>query len=142
MLNDLLIKELKNQVETNASDIQKIKNGEIISTNEVKTNEIWFNGKPIYKKMIYIQSLPNATATTYQHGISNVDKIWCDMSNSFLDWNNASGSAPFSYIGGTSFNSMIEIRAFTSSSFILDTHSTNRSSLSAYITIKYTKTTD
>ncbi len=142
MINDLLIKNLSNQIEKNASDIENIKDGEILSTTEVKTNEKWINGKPIYKKIIYISSLPNATATQYQHGISNVENIWCDLSNSFVDWNNSSGTAPLNYIGGTSFNSMIEVRGITSSSFTIDTHATNRSNLVAYITIKYTKTTD
>ncbi|MBQ6477138.1 MAG: hypothetical protein IJI43_01695 [Bacilli bacterium] len=142
MLNELLIKELSNQVEINTSDITNIKNGELLSTNEIKTNETFIDGKPIYRKMFYVSSLPDATATAYQHGISNVDNIWCDISNSFIDWKNNSGVAPLNYIGGTSFNSIVEVRAFTKTSFTIDTHSTNRSGLCGYVTLKYTKTTD
>ena len=125
---------IKNYVDTNIQDIY--------STNEIKTHKLSIDNKPISNKTIYVASLPNATSQDIQHNISNVDEIWCDMSNSFIKWNTSTGNSPFNYIGGTSFNSMIELRAFTSTKFTIDTHSTDRSSLSAYITINYTKTTD
>lgn len=52
MLNELLIKDLSVQVDTNTSDIQCIKEAEVHSTNEVKTNKVWIDGKPIYRKVI------------------------------------------------------------------------------------------
>lgn len=39
----------------------KINNGEIYSTNEIKTNKIWIDGKPIYRKVAQsntIQTIP------------------------------------------------------------------------------------
>ena len=50
MLNELLIKDLSEKVGTNTSDIKNIKDGEIYSTTEIRTNEIWKDGKPIYRK--------------------------------------------------------------------------------------------
>lgn len=52
MLNELLIKELSNKVDTNTSDIQNIKDSEVYSTNEVKTNKVWIDGKPLYRKIV------------------------------------------------------------------------------------------
>lgn len=123
--------------------------GEIqISSTEIKTNEVWVDSNnkkwPIYKMTYYVSSLPNNTATTYQHGISNAKLIWADMSNSFILWSTGN-TAPFNYIsvatGTVTYNPMIELRAVNSSTFEIRT-STNRSSLSAYVTLKYTKTTD
>ena len=126
----------------NLNEMQNVINDNIyqfVALGEEKTNDIWVNGKTIYRKVIYIPSLPNATSQDIQHNISNVDEIWCDMGNSFIKWDSSAGNSPFNYIGGTSFNAMIELRAFTTTKFTIDTHSTNRSSLSAYVTLRYTK---
>lgn len=129
---------MSTQVSTNTTDISNL---QTYSSLETSTGQKWTDGKPIYRKVIYVPSLPNATSTDYQHNISNVSKIWCDMGNSYIVWSNGD-SSPFNYIGGTSFNAMIEIRAFSTTKFTIDAHSTNRSALSAYVTINYTKTTD
>lgn len=52
MLNELLIKELSEQVGINTSEIQIIKDAEIYSTSEVKTNKVWVDGEPIYRKVL------------------------------------------------------------------------------------------
>lgn len=52
MLNELLIKELSNKVDTNTSEIQSIKDAEVYSTSEVKTNKVWIDGKPVYRKVV------------------------------------------------------------------------------------------
>lgn len=137
-VKDTDMNEIKSVVNNNATELG---NATLVSTTEHVVG-IYTNGKPIYAKTIEIASLPNATTKVVSHGASDVDEIWCDMGNSFIKWNNSSGNAPFNYIGGTSFNSMIELRAFTTTEFTIDTHSTNRSSLSAIVTINYTKTTD
>lgn len=119
---------------------------DVFSTSEVKTNKKWINGKPIYRKTIYVSSLPNATATDYSHGITNVESIWADMSNSFVKWTDGV-VAPLPYVsvgspGATAvYSSMIELRGINSTKFTIAT-GFDRSSLSAYITLNYTKTTD
>lgn len=137
-VKDTDLNEIKSVVNNNATELG---NATLVSTTEHVVG-IYTNGKPIYAKTIEIASLPNATTRVVSHGASNVDEIWCDMSNSFIKWNTSAGNSPFNYIGGTSFNSMIELRAFTTTGFTIDTHSTNRSSLGAIVTINYTKTTD
>lgn len=55
MLNELLIKELSEQVGNNTSEIQSMKDAEIYSTDEVKTNKK-YNNEPIYRRIIKIRS--------------------------------------------------------------------------------------
>lgn len=45
------------QVDTNTTDITNLQNGEIYSTNEVKTNKIWIDNKPIYRKVFNLGSM-------------------------------------------------------------------------------------
>ena len=45
---------------------------EYYSTEEVKTNKVWIDGKPIYRKVVKTGSLPNGTNKSVPHGISNV----------------------------------------------------------------------
>lgn len=51
---------------TNAPSIRAVKEKilDVYSTNEIKTNEIWIDGKPIYRKVI--------TGTKTSIGVSNV----------------------------------------------------------------------
>lgn len=44
--------EIKQVVNTNDDTVQGIINGESYSTTEVKTNKVWIDGKPIYRKVI------------------------------------------------------------------------------------------
>ena len=75
MLNELLIKELSSHVETNTSDIQKIKAAEIYSTSEIKTNKIWIDGKPVYRKVINIGSQYISTSSSYDISDLKVDTL-------------------------------------------------------------------
>ena len=44
------------------------------STSEVLTAERWINGKPVYRKVVSMGALPNTTAKSIAHGISNLDE--------------------------------------------------------------------
>lgn len=43
------------------------------STTEHATGATWIDGKPIYRKVVEVSSLPNNTQTSYSHGIVNAD---------------------------------------------------------------------
>lgn len=43
------------------------------STAEQTTGATWIDGKPIYRKVVEVSSLPNNTQTSYSHGIANAD---------------------------------------------------------------------
>ena len=115
------------------------------STSEVNTGKVWIDNKPIYRKVIYVSSLPNATSVDYPHNITNVDTIWIDLSTSFIQWSNGNTS-PFNYLGSNSANTSlanaIEVRLANATKFSIETYNTNRSGLSAYVTLLYTKSTD
>ena len=51
MLNELLIKDLSNQVSTNQTDIQNLKTANTYSTTETVCGT-WTDGKPIYRVVI------------------------------------------------------------------------------------------
>ena len=79
MLNELLIKELSEQVGINTSDIQSIKDAEVYSTSETNTGKKWIDGKTIYRKVIKttkanIESAINALSIdtpTYFYGLAD-----------------------------------------------------------------------
>ena len=76
------IKYLENRITKVNNEINK--RGESSTTREVKTNETWIDGKPIYRKVIELGSINSDGSKTFNHGISNVDNIWIDSSHSFL----------------------------------------------------------
>ena len=137
MLNELLIKELSEQVGINTSDIQSIKDGEIYSTSEIKTNKIWIDGKPIYTK-VYIGtysgsgliSIPESDLdyliNYYGYIRSKYDERYVPIPSVF--------TSDASYNAGVSFfrSNRIEIRLGSNFS---------NSSVYAFV-IEYTKTTD
>lgn len=52
--------EIKQVVNENDDTVQEIINGEVYSTSEVKTNKVWIDGKPIYRKVLS-GTLPTGT---------------------------------------------------------------------------------
>ena len=131
------------------SDISELKSGEVYSTNETLTNKVWIDGKEIYRKTIII---PQSSITTgehsYAHGISNVDKIWFDLSNSFLEesaynafWNlmainDANSTSTYKitnvWVDATTMSLNVGAQIFA--------RMTSTDNL--YVTVNYTKTTD
>lgn len=104
------------------------------STTE-KVVGTWVNDKPIYQKTIYLSSLPNATQQTYQTGIVNPEycvNLFGMADNGFplnLSRPNASQYGIGAFFDIQTSNLTVEC-------------GTDRSSLSAYVTVQYTKTTD
>lgn len=114
-------------------------NVEILSYDERKIGT-WVNGKPLYRKGVLINSLPNATGSDYPHGISNVDTIYTDFGNSVLIFPSGNCTS-FNYIGGNN-NATVEVQYVSKTVIHIDAHSTDRRSAKAIIFLKYTKTTD
>lgn len=48
---------------------------EIYSTDEIKTNKIWIDGKPIYRKVINMGDLPSNSSKIINHNIKNIDFV-------------------------------------------------------------------
>ena len=47
---------------------------DIILETEVRTNQV-FLGRPVYRKLIDLGNLPNATSKTVPHGVSNLIRV-------------------------------------------------------------------
>ena len=147
--------EIKNVVNDNYDDVGDIANlnTEDISNVVNAINEVnnkfnysaeekiigtWF-GKKLYRKTFYRSPLINGTQETVAHGIQNVDKIWADVSKSFAIWPAGfTGKVPYL---NSNFANSIFLTDIGATTFKL-TSGLDRSNLSGYITLLYTKTTD
>lgn len=111
--------------------------GDNYSTTEINTNYTWIDGKKIYKKTIYIPSLPNTTEIGYAHGVSGmtmlVDIQGIMIAGSGVWW--PLGQIPNP--GGANLSSGIRLVVTTTNINI--SVGSDRSNYSAYITIWYTK---
>jgi len=142
------MKQKKNiKIDETNIDLETVVNNCVYSSKEKIVGE-WF-GKPLYSKTFYVSALSNtAGGTNYNHNIANVDKIWLDLSSSFLDKGGYEFS-PLCFIhpeliaNGFSINQYgsITVDGLTSTNFRINVGQ-DRSDWSAYITLKYTKTTD
>lgn len=87
---------LTNRVKANEDSIAKV-NGDIgtdFSSAEVKTNDTLF-GKPVYAKTFrFTTAITGGTDYVREHGITNIERIWVDMANSFLITTSSKYSVP------------------------------------------------
>lgn len=107
---------------------------DIYSTDEVKTNKVWIDGKPIYRKCFNRGS----DTTTFNHNISNVDLIWIDTTHSIRKHD--SGNV-FNIIGGSN-DASIRLAVYVNSTQVVINKVDNTSPTYIYIVLEYTKTTD
>lgn len=96
--------------------------------------------KPLYEKMTYISSLPNATETEYSLGITNIRKVYyvkCIAETSTI-------ALPLFYNAGNDNQSKIQmfVSDKLSGKIKINTFGDNRSGMSGTVIIRYTKTTD
>lgn len=116
-------------------DEEKISNLTTYSLDEINTGIKWVDGNDIYKKTIYISSLPNATTNVYDTTITNMQEfiyLYGRASGGLI----VNGVRPDSReleIGAWYDETQDKIRVATG---------IDRRSIAAYITIIYTKATD
>lgn len=112
---------------------------DIYSIEEVKTNKVWIDGKPIYRRVVIVDDIgvsPNMTIS-YDFDISTVDRIWIDETAAFAA-NDYESFALSSYYEGD-----VWIKAWVNKNVGLRLRcSIDLPGYSAYITLNYTKTTD
>lgn len=124
--------EIKNIVNGNDDEFIQYKSnivaGETYSTDEVKTNKIWIDGKPIYRKVVNMGNLPNNSGKSVTHGLSNFVIITI----------NGSATNGSTHIGISGFNDEVYI----SNTNVIWNTKANRSSFTAYVVLEYIKTTD
>jgi len=96
---------------------------------------IFIDGKPLYQKTINFGTLPNNTGKSVAHGASNIDAVVNITGYGKV----GSSYTPMPYVALQNING-VQITA-DATNININT-AANRSSWTAYITIKYTKTTD
>lgn len=124
----------------NVSENDELRKQKTMSETEHFTGEYYLDNKPIYAKTIFVKSLPNKERKLYNHNIDNVDKIWFDTSKCYCIWSSGGvGALPHSAPDGVEYS--IELYIQDKNNFRINT-GVDRSKLSAYVTLNYTKTTD
>ena len=118
---------------------------DIYSTEEKEVG-LWVDNKPLYQKVVIINSLPSSVATvvSYPHGISNVEQI-CDYEG-IINY----GNGTVAKIDRFALSDNGTLGVNTSGGFTVNVNKTSiniivgvdRSAISATFIIKYTKTTD
>lgn len=139
-ITDDNINNLKAGINTNETNITNIKNAMAYSTNEVKTDKFWINNKPIYKKVIQIDSLPNNTSTSYSTNIVNGELAMFQAYGKLSSSETTLQSFP--YVSPYAGSGNVAINVDTDASNINITTFTDRTSASAFVILEYTKTTD
>lgn len=128
--------------DSNGYTQEYINNLETYSTTETICGT-WL-GKPLYQRVIYINSLPNNSTAYYDvfnsSEINNINVCFIDEGNSYMTVtaDNHTETDTMNWIYSTSAFVMTciydkQIRIITKD---------NKSTASAYVTVKYTKTTD
>lgn len=115
---------------------------DIYSTSEVKTNKIWFDGKPIYRKVYNVAlGVANTPITTSLGDISSTLNQIIYMSGIATNVFNGNNGNVF-ILPSYRLTASVGIELFaTNSTFTIQTES-DRTGYSAYVIVEYTKKTD
>lgn len=112
------------------------------STNEIRTNKKWINGKPIYRKTIQISALPSTPGiVSYPTNINDIDQV-IDMYGQYQGTVlGAFNTRPINFHTDGAGSQNIATY-FGSGNAIKIRVQSDQSNLSGYVTLEYTKTTD
>ena len=122
----------ENQQDNVLKDVKDyVDNSNSYSTNEIKTGGTWIDGKPIYRKVVDIGTLPDTTSKSVLHNIQNIDKV---LETKLVASDNISSIV--CNFGGK------ELATYVSMENIFIVSGNNFTGYSGYVIIEYTKTTD
>jgi len=119
---------------------EKVNLTDVYSTSEIKTNKVWIDGSPIYRKVVSVDfpTNSNATASTY-HNISNISII----THFWLMWYDSTDQAWYNYYKDTSGSYYVQIDNVTSTVVRVKANNTavnwNARTRHKYAIIEYTK---
>lgn len=126
--------EIKQVVNENDDTVQEIINGEVYSTNEVKTNKKWIDGKPIYRIVLEFNN-PTTGGKYETFDFSNKTPVRLEgyyiASDGQLESNFYNRS-----------NDTFRCIAFPNSNNVYYKVGTDISVSKVYLILEYTKTTD
>lgn len=120
------------------------------SEQEEKTGEIWLDGKPIYKKLIRVTTTVqnvNVSRSFSSMGLSDIDTLWVDESNTFVKYGNNDthyiGSQPIPiFLAMNDWKAVFVNVVAQNVSLRAGLPNNVAVYLEWYVTFKYTKTTD
>lgn len=104
------------------------------STSEVNTGMKWIDGHDIYKKTIYLGNLPNNNHVAIAHGVTNMD---IPIRLEGMAISEAGSGMPLNITRPD--NAAAGIGAYMSTSSVVVYTGTDRSNMTGYATIYYTK---
>lgn len=150
-MSEIKVTEMTEATQINDNDLLMIVQNEkskkvklsTIKNQEYSTGEqvigTWIDGKPIYRKVVYIGSLPANTASFFSHNISNIDRVV----NSSMTWFDTADNCWWSNRRWDSATIRISYNVNPTQIWI-EAKGVNWSTRTnqAYVTIEYTKTTD
>ena len=117
------------------------------STNEMVIGK-WVDGKPLYRKVIDLGVLPNASTINIPHNIDNLDRIISmrgmaksPNQNLLLPFPYSTGNDGFNSDGTVKVNS-VPINIYEQQGNIVVYTLSDRSNMTGYVILEYIKTTD
>lgn len=118
-------------------------NGDIdeYSTTETKTNKVWIDGKPIYRKVVNFGALPNNTTKSVAHNISNMETVVFANLIGYDNLSRGGNCIVMPYIG-SDFAHSAGFYLNGTNVYCRSGASLSSSYPNSYATIEYTKTTD
>ena len=134
---------------TNVATKEWIKPSEMVKTvaatyddyleTETKTNKIWIDGKPVYRKVFSI-SLSDNSNLYINHNLASVnfDKYWVDNSISYIYSNNGTESLAANWY----YTDSDWARTWLNSTQIRFRSPSSLNGRTLYVVVEYTKTTD
>ena len=135
--SDTKVNELQGELSGQQTQIQDLEDitSDLQETTEYSTTEKvigkWINGELLYRKIVTINSLPNATVISYPHGISNPN---------FVKINGiATNNTVFFPIQFYRANDTLGVEIYCTKTDIVITTGTDRTELTGYIELLYTK---
>ena len=108
------------------------------STEETFTGKHWIDGKPIYRKVIEMNSVASSGTGTYDISNLNIDEVWVDLGHSFYKSGTTVLPLNRTHIGTIGNQSEIRVSA-TAITLICGSGIAAQDPI---VTIEYTKTTD
>lgn len=107
------------------------------STSEQDTGCKWIDGKKIYKKTVNFGALPNASAKSVVHNISNLDHF---VRVEGIAWTATKPAVSLPFASPNQLVGAISLLA-TSTGIDISTGNDRREFANCYVTLWYTKTT-
>jgi hypothetical protein len=108
------------------------------STSEQDTGCKWIDGEPIYRKTINFGKLPDTSAKSVAHNITNLDHF---VKVEAVAWTSSKAAAHLPFASPILLGGAISLLA-TSTGIDISTGADRQEFANCYVTLWYTKTTD